>query len=413
MQAKVLKSSSPEKEIQQIHELFQAFLKKFSTPDFADIDPEYKEIERLAALCKHDFEKTLTFFDPGFSLTRKNVKPSFTPTVGEQVLSDMLDLHFIIANLSLSPGVEKNLTYLLEKLQQSQADSLKSELKGVLTRMERLLSRRLPANILFTCIEAIKEDPFFNPPTDTEVKPFLDDYLRKMKTQYEKGRERLLREQREDSITQEVEALFGGADLLEIEGYTEHVAERVAAEGFSTFSAIKPLRILKSFTVAKFDKKIKDVMNKLLLDGYFENKPFQNNLTSVFYHCDEIAKSMQSFEEELMSEGQLSFHTIHNYLDDYAKGKPVGVSINRLMETIDKKALKIIEDGSNHLYNLANYLLEIINDFKQSKPTFISNIKVISGTKNREFMTDLVNGYNDLVRFSKIIKNFTVLKSKS
>jgi hypothetical protein len=63
------------------------------------------------------------------------------------------------------------------------------------------------------------------------------------------------------------------------------------------------------------------------------------------------------------------------------------------------------------LHGLAGYLLDIINDFKQATPSFVSNIKALGGTKNREFAADLANAYNDLVKLTRIMKNFIVVKS--
>ena len=411
MKERILNSASPDEELQKIGQEFQSFTRNFSGLEFTEADNEYKEIDRLAALCGQDFEKTLSLFDPNVNLASRTYKPAFTPAVGEQVLPELLDMYFIIAGLNLSRGVEANLTRLQDRVSETRGDTPSAEMRRSVTRLQRVLDRRFPPHLLLNCIRAVKEDPYFSPGVDNQPKPILEGYKRKITEQFDKNRGRIARERKESGIVEDIQSLFEGAELLPIDGYNEEEGTLLEDEGFSSFTAVKPLRILKSFLATRLDKPIRHVVDKLLLDGFYENKNFQNSFTSIFYQCDEVTRNLAAFEKSMRSEDKVSIQTIEKYRAEHTQGKPVKAFLNRLIETVDRKAVRIVEEGTNCLHGLAGYLLDIINDFKQATPSFVSNIKALGGTKNREFAVDLVNAYNDLVKLTRIMKNFIVVKS--
>jgi hypothetical protein len=95
---------------------------------------------------------------------------------------------------------------------------------------------------------------------------------------------------------------------------------------------------------------------------------------------------------------------------DYKNGKSVGYALNKLIETINNMALKIIEENTNLFYSFQGVISEIIKDSKQRAPQLISNIKVIGGDKNQEFTGNLADALKKLELFTSIMKNFTIIR---
>ncbi len=406
---RVLNSVSPESELKLIGHEFQSILKLFSTPEFNKIDIEYKQLEKLLSLCKIDYEKILNLFDPKLRLSQLNYKPSFSPVPAENVIDEILDIYYVICGLDLSFGVENNLLLLLGRLNKSNADELKYKINKIINRMQQLLKKHLAPTTLLFLIRAIKKDPFYAPEADKEMQHYLDKYIKKLTERFQQGRDRIIRERRENAIEQDLKALFGEAELLTVEGYNGEYSGILNDEGFDSFRYIKPLMIVKSFVAAKFEKNMRENINKIIIEGYFESESFQNRLSNLYYGCDKIMNEIIGFEEEFTGENKISVKTIQSYLKSYHSGKNVTSLINRVVQSVNSKAFSIIDNTSNLFYRLASTLLEIINDYKQSTPTFISNLKVIGGIKNREFMGNLVRDYNDLIKFVRIMKNFIII----
>ncbi len=409
---RILKTTHPEDELKIIGNEIQEIIKTLSNPQFNNFDLQYNQLEKLSALCKLNYQKLLNLFDSKFQINDLKRKPNFTPITGELILNDLLDIYYVLWGFSPELALEDNLTILYKRLVKTATQDTSIKLKKLVNRLTQILKKHFSQSTILFLIRAIKEDPFFTPETDKEFKQYLSIYKDQLMTQYTQIRDRILRERRENAIQQDIESLFGQADLLIIEGYGKNELEMLQREGFEGFKYVKPMQIIKSFSLAKFEKSIGENVNKLLLEGFFENKMFQNTLSNAYHACSNILPDINKFEEEINGEGKYSIKGIKKYLTSETtkeKAKPI---IKRLIDGIDARALSIIDNATNSYYKLATTLTEILNDFKQNSPTYISNIKVIGGVKNREFIASLVNDYNDIVKLIRIMKNFTIIKEK-
>jgi len=219
----------------------------------------------------------------------------------------------------------------------------------------------------------------------------------------------MLREEREKTVVHELKELFHDADLLEFKGYNSSLSQTLADNNFLSFSHIKPICILKSFIYAKFQNNLREALKKIVVEGYFEDKLFETTFSSTFHGSDAIIDKISQFEEDLNGSGHITVANINKYLDNHNEGKPVSAALNKLVETIDFRADSLVGQGANLLFNLGNHLYRILVDAKQSSPIEVTNIKVIRGINNREFLKDLADGYDDIKRFIKIISHFTVI----
>ncbi len=409
---RILQTEHPEEELKIIGNEIQEIIKRLSEPQFNNFDMQYNQLEKLTSLCKINYQKLLNLFDSKFQLNDLKRKPNFTPVTGELIINDLLDIYYILWGFNPAMALQDNLTILYKRLVKADKDETTIKIKKIVNRLDQLLKKHFAQSTILFLIRAIKEDPFFNPEVDREFQQYLNTYKEQLSSQYSQIRDRIMRERRENAIQQDIESLFGQADLLEIEGYNTSIAEMLHKENLESFKYIKPMQITKSFSVAKFEKSINENINKLLVEGFFDNKLFQNSLSDSYHACANVLPSINKFEEEINGNGKYSINGIRKYLSSEntkEKAKPI---IKRIIDGIDAKALSIIEESTNAYYKLASSVAEILNDFKQNAPVYISNIKVIGGVKNREFITSLINDYNDMVKFIRIMKNFTIIKTK-
>jgi len=411
IQERILNSVSPESELKLIGNEFQSIIKLFSTPEFGNFDIEYNQLEKLKSLCSLDYEKILNLFDSKLRLSSPKYKPSFSPVPAEDIINDILDIYYLIWGFEISLGIEKNLLLLLERFKKTNTEEFKFGIKKIINRLQQLLKKHLSPTTLLFLIRAIKEDPFFTPPVDKEMHFYLETYKKKLTDQFQHIRDRIMRERREDAIAQDLKSLFGNAELLKVQGYSEEFNDILSEDGFETFKYIKPLMIVKSFSVGKFERNIRENVNKLIVEGYFESEAFQNKLSNLYYTCEKIMNGIIEFEEELTGESKSSIKSMEKYIHLYHTGKNVAPLLNRVIQSVNSKAFSIIDNTTNLFYKLASIILEIVNDYKQNTPSYISNLKVIGGVNNREFMGNVVKDYNDLIKFVRIMKNFIILET--
>lgn len=406
---RALAAASPIKELERIEEEFDQLMAAFSASEFYSFDLDYTATDRLAALARHDFCPLLGLFEPGFDLRQKQRKPNFQPVPGDRALKELLDLYFILAGIGLSEGVENNLQALLDRLEREHASAARERVHTILNRLQKLLSRELSPDVLLSLLRVIKQDPKFAPDIVREEVPYLHLVRERLATAFQRDREQVLWEINENAIGGDLETLFHGAELLEVGLYTEAPAQELAKREYQSFHRIKPLRILKSFLYSHFQKELREPVKRLLIEGSFANRIFENMLTNTLYSCEGLAVRLRQFEEDLAS-GPSSIDKIQKYLQLYDQGKPVAPLLTKAVDGIEQEARKLVDEGSSSFYNLSVILGEALEDSKQKVPALIPNVRSIAGRANKEYLGNLAAALAELNLFIRIMRNFSEIR---
>jgi hypothetical protein len=410
LRPRVLGAGDPEKELTRIERELQDFLGNLSDPEYYSFDADYTAMQRLIDLSRHSYTHLLSLFSPELDSAGAESTPNFRPAQGDDVLSELLDLYYVLAGLELSEGVERNLDYMLERLSREGAQEAQRRTRKVLGRLRALIARDLSPPILLALIRGIKQDPDYSPEVISEQHYYLDEFRTRFQEYFGKLRERIQWELHESAIQEDLQRLFRGAELLEIEGYNKELASALQELDYDCFSSVKPLRILKSYTAAYFERSLREPLKRLIVEGKFENRIFQNMFTNTFFGCEALTGKILQLEESLKDTGPLSVKKLRHFLQLYTQGKPVHNIVGKLCDGIETALRKLLEEGASLFYNLCVLLLEVIDDARKKNPEHVANIKSLGGGGNDQYLAALSRGYDSLFLFVKIIKNFTTVR---
>ncbi len=345
MSERIQASLQPDDELESIIREFQGYLGSLDALGSRAVNADLSEVERFIDLCRHDYERIIGLFDPSASIDDPRYKPDFASVPGEQILPELVDFYYLTESFVFSQQLKENTLRLLEKRQPDSFDEAKkAKIDKVFAHLGKSISERLGKDILLSLIRVIKDDPDFTPSTPRERKDYLDAYRLRLTTQFEKDRERILREQHESAISADIRNLFGEAEILEIEGYDEENDSFLRRESPNGFIWIKPLRILKTFIAGDFESLLKESVKRVLVEGYFDNKAFQNNLANILYQCERSGGRIQEFEEQLRGNGRISLVAMKRYIEEMRRGKDIASFLNRLVDAINDNAREIVED---------------------------------------------------------------------
>jgi hypothetical protein len=256
----------------------------------------------------------------------------------------------------------------------------------------------------------IQKDPHFVPQSIQEESSFLEAYKNRLQINYQRSKERIQQQLRELAVEEDLKRLFPNGQSEQIEGYSEDIDQALQDRDFDGFLHIRPLRIQKNYIRSHFSRELREPLKRLIVEGKFENRIFQNMFTNTFFQCEGMEGRIIQFEEELQGSGTQSITKLPKYIELLDQGKPVQNMVATVLETIDKESTRLVEEGANCFYNLCVILLEILNDAKLKTPVQVSNIKSLSGAKSQEYLSRVSYGYNNLFLFTKIMKNFTTIK---
>lgn len=405
-------SMRPDEEVEYLNRDFNRFITCFDKPELRGLDAELGEVERLAEICRYDFERVLGFFDPGINLDDPTYSPDFSPAGGSLVKPELIDLLYVIDGFWFTPEIEAALCRLAERIAPPGADMGEQarKLAKIVAMLNKMLTQRLDRDLLLSLLRSFAGDPWFTPQGFSEKHRIVEEYKARIAAQYQRDRDRLLRERQESSLSKDIEALFGDADLLSLEGYNDEINALLHEESAATFSHIKPMRILKSFVYMHYEAGFKDPLKRVLVEGYFDHKSFQNNLSNVFYLCEKIQARIAQFEEGLTAPGRVSIQTMKRYLEESKRGKDVAPFLSKLVDTVNLRAKEIVGNDSNLLNTLARSMLDVVNDYKSPTPEVISNIRTLGGAKNKDIIAAITTGVAATQKFVRVMRNFTVIE---
>lgn len=409
---RMLATLRPDDELEAIIREFQGYLGSLEALGSRAVNGELFEIERFIDLCRYDYERIIGLFDPSASIDDPRYKPDFAPVPGEQILPELLDFYYLTESFVFSSQLKENVLRLLEKRQPDSFDeSKKTKIDKLFTQLGKSLSERLDTGLLLSLIRVTKDDPDFTPSTPREHKDYLDAYRTRITTQFEKDRERILREQHESAISSDIRNLFGDSEIQAIEGYDEETDSLLRRESPNGFVWIKPLRILRTFVAGDFERLLKESVKRVLVEGYFDNKAYQNNLANILYQCKRTSGRILEFEEQLQGNGRISLIAMKRYIEEMRRGKDIASFLNRLVDAINDKAREIVEDEVGLFAMLGEALGDLLSDFRKSGPDLVTNIRTLGGGRNREILSQIQEGRERIVVLVKIMRNFTFVKS--
>ena len=182
-------------------------------------------------------------------------------------------------------------------------------------RLEKLLAENLGSQSVLILLRLIQKDPHFVPQSIQEESSFLEAYKNRVRFSYQRSRERIQQQLRELAVAEDLRRLFPQGQPQEIEGYREDIELALQERDFDCFLHIPALRIIKNYLHIHFDKELKEPLKRLIVEGKFTNKVFENMLTRPFYQCTELDGKIIQFEEQLQGNGTQSVKKLSKYIE--------------------------------------------------------------------------------------------------
>lgn len=412
MKARVENAVKDDEEQEAVARDFQRFLKSLEALSDGPLNADLHEVERFIEVCRHDWERTLGFFDPGASLDDSRYRPDFQPCAGEQVLPELIDAYYLLIGFSFSENLLKKTMKVFERHAPATAASQAGKIAKLFSTLNKILSYRLSSDNLLALIRLTKRDAIYEPDTKRQRLDYIDEYRKRIVTQYERDRERLLRERHENAVSMDIRELFGGTEVLVLDGYNEEVDSYLRRESPNGFTHVKPMGILKTFVKGVFETQIKETVKKVLVEGYFDNKNFQNSLANILFQCDRTGPRVEAFEEGLKGNARVSVAAVKRYVEEMRHGKDIMPFLTKLVDEINYKAREICEDETGLFQMLAETLGELLADYKKPSPDLVTNIRSLGGVRNKELLATLSEGKRKTETFVRIMRNFAFVKTR-
>ncbi len=410
MKARIGNAILGDEAVEEISKDFQRFLGAVDALSLGPLNVELVEVDRFIEICRHDWERILGFFDPGVSLEDSRYRADFQPADGELLAPELVDVYYLIQGFAFTERLLLKIGRVYERYSPAAAQGQRHRLEKMFSTLNKILRYRLSDDNLLALIRLCKGDPLFQPDLRREKHDYIAQYRQRLAVQYERDRDRLLRERHESAVAKDIAELLGGVEAVPLEAYSDENDSFLRQESPNGFSHIKALGILRTFALGIFDAQIKDIIKKILVEGYFENKAYQNNLANILYQCDRTAGRIAAFEESLSGTGRVSIASVRRYVEEMRHGKDIMPFLSKLVDEINYRAREICEDEAGLFQMLGTAIGELLTDYRRSSPDLVTNIRNLGGVRNRDIIASLGDAKRRIDIFVRIMRNFTFVK---
>ncbi len=403
MWEKVAETADFQKEMRNIEDDFNLYKSYFVKAKIPKFDQEYMLLYKLYNLSTFNFKSLFFAFDTKYS-PKSGLPPIYHPISGIDIIADLKDLYFLIASLPQKHDLTIAFNTIFSRQNEETARENSKMTINSINNVYKLISDELSLDKLLALCRYIEEDPKLKIQIEMKYVSILDKFKKEMVDRFNKNKELITRKYSVESQGKDIKELFKGASLMEIDGYRKEIAELISDRDLMPLNGIQAMRITKTFINNVIAGELKATINSLLIEGFFVEKEFQNDFSERFFNTLELVDSFKEFEDSITTSGQTSLKNLYSMLTLSSSSES---KLSRAIEGINDKIFHFNKKCLDVMYNFASKLFLILQDYQTSPPARISNIKTLKGQQNKEFMAVIISGYNDSVKYCKIMKNLT------
>lgn len=401
MLQKVAESENSSNMMKAIEQEFNKFKNFFTRYNLPRLETDYYLLYKVHSLSTFNFSLFFSKFDPDFN-PAAGTMPSYFPVTGQEVLSEIQDLYFLVSSLPPKQDMTSVLESLYLRTGSSEGKILAKRAQKAIDQIYKLINNELSPTILLTMVRYISEDPKIRISVEKKPISILDVYRKEMIERFNVNKKSVMESFSQQSLQKDIKALFGKSILLPINEFSDNLIQQLEQENAPMIVGIQGVRIAKTFIFEKYEKDIKQVINIIILEGFFSDKDYQKYVSEVFYATNELKDWFVGTEESISTSNSNSFKSLQLLVGK--KGN--SVRIERTVETLNGKIFGINKHSTETIFKLGKMLMTILQEYKSGKKEKIENLHTLKGGQNKQFINKMAQGYSDITKFIKLMKNF-------
>lgn len=393
------------------HHTLDFLIRQINTQEFIRIDEIIGSLQQLTDICRFNYLSIIHNFDPEYNGFSMSEKPNFVSCVPSPLGNSLQDFYYITANFKMTSSLA-NAVLALEQLRTGKSVPQEQSEKYMecLKKINSVLSKYLTPDLLKKVIILAKKEPEFSPQTASYNINARQRYVQYLQQKFDSDTSRIKTEIKDNYISVELKNLFNEEPLLELNGYNSSTNKKLRGNCNTLFNWIMPLEIIKTFMAKFFDDDIKNLLNDIVIEGFFNTPTYKTDFSSTVYACLELPEKLENFEDSFNREKENDQAILESYIQDSHKDSDFSKKLSSFVDNINGQAKQLVQDISTIFFSLYKYLEELIIDAKKTKPDMVSNIKVLlTSSRNRERSNKLELQFEKWTGFLEIMKNYAII----
>ena len=389
----------------------ESLLKQMTTKEFAKIEDTIARLRQLGDVCRFNYMDIIHAFDPDYSgIASGGFNPS-RPVPPESIATPLNDLYYLAANLSIDKSCGRAIQALYQlKTGNGLSGDEKEKIMGNLQKINTIFTKMLTPEIMKKLVIFGKKDPAYTPQTASYSANALKKFFEYVMGRFNSDEEKIKAEIKDYTISFELKKLFPEQDLLDLNGYNNKTNELLRESTPYSLLWITPLQTLKTFLAIFYSEGIRNLLNNIVIEGFFNNATYKTDFSASVYACNETANAVAEFEKSFEHGGKNDRSLIEGYISDSRRDAAFLKKLASFIDNVNEEAHRLLQAEVTHLFSLFKGISDLLLDSKKTKSVFVSNIKVLfSSTRNRDASGLLEQQQDSWRLFLEIMKNYVVV----
>ena len=265
---------------------------------------------------------------------------------------------------------------------------------------------------LKSLIRLCRQDLVFEPSVAKYTGSPRQDFANMLQGRFDADEQRIKTEIQDETITEEVAALFPDTQLEDVGCYNQTYNNLLQEEVSMAFKWILPMRILKTFFKFYLPEGARALLNDIVIEGFFNNPAYKSSFSSIVFAAINAEKEIQEFEASFGEDKKHSIAVLESYIKDSKKDKDFFKKLEKMVQSINDDAHKVLQEQCTNLSSLSRQLGELLADAKKPSSEIISNLKVLMmSSRNRDNTNFLEANYEKWNIFFEIMKNYVIINT--
>ena len=391
----------------------ERLIKSLNSDGFKKMDADLLQLRQLVEFCRYNYTPFLQAFDTNFIPADLMYKPSYREISLSTAQNLLEDLYYQSSGLVISTSTADAVLALaqLRKGGDLQDDEKKNFL-GNLKKINYILTRVLNPEKLKALIRLCRQDLLYEPEVAKYTGSPRQDFANMLQARFDAEEQRIKTEIQDETISDEVSALFPDTPLEEVGSYSQSYNALLQTEVSMSFKWILPMRILKTFLRHYLPEGAKALLNDIVIEVFFNNPAYKSSFSSIVYAAINADQEIKAFEESFGTDKKHSIAVLESYIKDSKKDKDFFKKLEKMVQMINDDAHNVLQAACTNLSSLSRQLAELLADAKKPSSEIISNLKVLMmSSRNRDNTNFLESNYQNWNIFFEIMKNYVIINS--
>ena len=394
---------------------FTIFMRSLETDQIFAIDKKIDRLFTFFDFLNYNFNKLFAKFDSAFeAVVGKDVllpNYNFGQVKGEELIQDILDLNFLISKVVLDDDLIDGFT-LLNSLLPDEAKLSDVTIEACFKEIEFVLNSTLKRGTLINLVKILKKEPNFEEAIKpTKPRSNIAEYKERASEIFNASTKKLTKLKQDKDVSALITATFNKETLRRVSAYNDEVNTHIQTLTHMSFDWVRPLEVIKTFNLVYFERIISVFLREVMVEGYFQNRNFQDTLGVPYYYCENLSKKILEFESKFDEKGNCSIVSLEGYLEAISKGGDFRKQLSRIIDEANNAARGLCQEAGQAYYNLFKACEVLIQDSKKAVPVYITNIRALSmSIKNKESYAEFERCMQRFSSFVEIIKTYVVLE---